>query len=256
MRNIIYLLLAFNALLTHAQRQKEIKDFPEKWKLESVQMERLFISGLPGKVKVIGNDEGFLDIKVTGKDVQFLTGGATGLGFILSKDRKNNFRIQGLSDQRFDVEFIISIPNKAKLHMGFGNQKDESKSWTIENLKGDIYVEKYLGNLALVNVSGSVSTVNHGGDASIAYASIKNADPHMISVLGNITLDLPKSAQANLELHLQKDTFIELEGETPSSFNKKGSFNLQRGKHTLTLNSGEALIKVYCYQDQLTLKFH
>lgn len=253
MRYIFIMALFYLTHVGTAQRQKEITDFVEKWRLEGITMKKLSISGLPGRVEITGNSLGVVDIKVEGKDVYLLNGGATGLGFILSKDKNDNYRIQGLSDQELDVFFKISVPDHAVLDMRFGPQVFGSPTWYVKDMKSDLRVEMYQGKMVLKDVSGLVSAVNHDGDVSIEYTTFDKEEPHIISALGKIDLTIPDDSKLVLELNLYKDLPISLDSEIVVPNLKKGTHVYESGNYTNTINGGETFLKLYAYGEPIRI---
>ncbi len=233
-----------------AQRQKEITDFTEKWRIDNVSINSIKISGLPGAVKITGNDSQFLDIKVKGDDVYLLQGGATGLGMILSKDRNDDYRIQGLGDREANVTYEISIPKQVDLGIDFGNQIENSFLWQIDGMKGRIRLQRLKGDIAIDGAIGPVSISNNGGDLKLNYDKFSTQETHRISSLGDVEIYFASSDTFKLELNAHAEVKLNIDDQFEGD-NKTDT--LSSGGYDFFLNNGVVPLKLHVYKGQVTL---
>lgn len=250
MKRILFMLLICLGYQVSAQRQKEITDFVEKWRIENVSMRSVSISGLPGAIEIIGNKTQTIDIKVVGEEVYLLQGGATGLGFMLSKDKNEHCRIQGIGDQTMEVTYQISLPDDAELSIDFGGQSNNSKPWKIQGMKGEIRLLRMKGDIEVDGAIGPVSVVNYNGDLKLNYEIFSQKEPHSISSLGDISIVFDPKDELKVELNAHAEIELEIgdEFEDPDVGPR-----LTKGRYEFSLNQGNNSLKLQAYKGRLIL---
>jgi len=258
---IIFLSFFVCFLSTTAQnRQREITDFKEKWNLNVSDMKQIEINSLPGNLKLVGTDSDVLDIKVTGSDTYKLTGGATGLGFILSKNKKGEYRIQGIMDnsKEFNITYEISIPNTTVLKIQSGSRFLDQSTWTISKMKSLLKLEKIKGDIQLSDVQNSLTAINSKGGIDVHFTELIQDKPYSIACAGKISLDIPIQSKINLKMHLYRDIIINsskaLKGEQINL--KKYQNLLEKGEYNYKINGGGNLFLLHAYKESINLKFH
>ncbi len=234
-----------------AQRQKEITDFVEKWRIENVSMRSISISGLTGAIEIIGNKTQSIDIKVVGEEVYLLQGGATGLGFMLSKGKNGHYRIQGMGDQSMEVTYQISLPDDAELSIDFGGQSNNSAPWRIGGMKGEIRLLRMKGDIRVDGAIGPVSVVNYNGDLKLNYERFSQDEPHSISSLGDISIVFDPKDELKVELNAHAEIKLEIGDEFEGPATGK---RLPKGRYEFFLNKGSNPLKLQAYKGRLILK--
>lgn len=258
MRLFILFNLVLISFYAQAQRQREITDFKEKWKLDVSDMTTLSINGLPGNLKILGTKQNELDIKVEGKDTYLLHGGSTGLGFILSKDKRGYYRIQGIgnSSRQLEVTYQIQMPESVRLKMKFGNRPKDNGEWHIENMKSSIELIKLTGDIKLNKIAGPLVISNQNGGVQAHFEQLALDKPHSIMASQKIALDIPQDTKITLEIHLHQENTInsskELQGSSKLS---EGETKLPQGIYTYKLNGGGEIFQIHAFNQSLSLNF-
>ncbi|MEL7118768.1 MAG: hypothetical protein AAFO07_04985 [Bacteroidota bacterium] len=244
---LCFLLVTQNAI---AQKQKEIKDFKEKWKLDVADMTSFTVNSLAGNLKIIGVEDKELSLKVEGTDVYRLNGGNMELGCMLTKNKNGQYRLQGILDPTalLDVTFTLYLPNSVDLELHFGSRVKDQTSWQIDGMNAAIQLVKNNGDVKLNEVSGPLTLFNQKGSIEIIYSEVDQALPHSIAADGDIILAMPENTNATLDLNLNDDAVIECDFPINGVPRLQLGYNsLGRGLYNYQLNKGGVKIRLHVY---------